>query len=156
MNRAVIAPVAIVSALLTGCSSDRRKPPPAKQYEIQPVPLPDLSNTAASVREQVRDRYAALQPRIDDQRGAAADRGNAFGELGKLFLAAEFREQAEKCFLNAEALAPSDMRWPYYLGQLYKQKGDGARSIAAFERVLKLKPDDVPTLIALGSAYVDE
>jgi tetratricopeptide (TPR) repeat protein len=153
--------VAVVACgLAIGCNSDRREPQrPAQaavQTDIQAVPLPDLSNTAASVRDQVRDRYAMLKPRADDEKAASADRGAAYGELGKLFLAAEFREQAEKCLLNAEALAPADMRWPYYLGHLYKQRGDGTRSIAAFERALKLKADDVPTLVWLGSAYVDQ
>ena len=39
-----------------------------------------------------------------------------------------------------------------YLAHLYKLKGDATRSTASFERALKVKPDDLSTLVWLGSA----
>ncbi|PYR26714.1 MAG: hypothetical protein DMF98_08100, partial [Acidobacteria bacterium] len=52
----------------------------------------------------------------------AADLGAAYGELGKLLMAATYFDAAEVCYLNAQTLAPIDMRWPYYLGHLDKAK----------------------------------
>ena len=71
-------------------------------------------------------------------------------------MAAEYRDAAEPAFLNAEALTPNDRRWPYYLAQLYKLKGDARQATASFERALRAKPDDLPTLVWLGSAYLDQ
>jgi len=37
--------------------------------------------------------------------------GRRYGAMGMLFMAAEYRDEAEACFLNARALAPADRRW---------------------------------------------
>jgi tetratricopeptide (TPR) repeat protein len=71
-------------------------------------------------------------------------------------MAAEYRDAAVPAFLNAQALTPNEIRWPYYLAQLYKLKGDPTHATASFERALQVKPDDLPTLIWLGSAYLDQ
>jgi len=73
-----------------------------------------------------------------------------------LLLAAEYRDQAESAFLNAQTFSPRDPRWPYYLAQLYKLKGAAPQSMAAFTRALELQPDDVPTLVWLGEANLDQ
>ena len=78
----------------------------------------------------------------------------AYGEMGKLLMAAEFGQAAEPCLLNAQMLAPGDMRWPYYLGHLYKDQGATAKSTASFEQALRLRPDDMATLVRLGEAYL--
>src|SRR6185436_6908230 len=54
---------------------------------------------------------------------------------------------------NAETLAPGDRRWPYYLGHVYRVRGDVNASAAAFERALTLAPTDEATLVWLGDAY---
>ena len=43
--------------------------------------------------------------------------------MGKLLMAAEFHDPAELSLLNAEALAPGDMRWPYYSGTCTGRRG---------------------------------
>jgi tetratricopeptide (TPR) repeat protein len=115
---------------------------------LRAIPLPDLSSAEPSARDQINVAYASLTSKKDD--------GNAYGEMGKLLLAAEYLEAAESCFLNAEALAPREPRWPYYLGHLYKARAEAEKSAAAFERARGLQPDDVPTLVWLGRAYLDE
>jgi tetratricopeptide (TPR) repeat protein len=60
-----------------------------------------------------------------------------------------------KPFLQrAQSLAPSDMRWPYYLGHAYRRGQDRARAATAFEQALSLRPDDVPSLVWLGETYL--
>lgn len=124
---------------------------------LRQVSVPDLSKiTSTSVQHQLRDGESALRASMSNPAATDADLGAAYGAMGKLLMAAEYRDAAEPSLLNAEALAPQEMRWPYYLAHLYKLKGDAARSTAAFERALKIKPDDVPTLVWLGNAYLDE
>ena len=51
-----------------------------------------------------------------------------------LLHAAEYHEAAEPAYLNAQDLMPGDVRWPYYLGHLYKTIGQTQKSIDAFTR----------------------
>jgi tetratricopeptide (TPR) repeat protein len=110
----------------------------------------------ASVRQQMQARRSALTAKLEQPAPNAADLAPAYGELGRLLLAATYFDPAEACLLNAQTLAPTDMRWPYYLGQLYKAKGPLAKSIASFERARQLTPNDVATLVWLGTAHLLE
>jgi len=104
---------------------------------LQPVTMPDFSAMEASVREQMRARYSSLAARLEHPGMNSAELGTAYGELGELLMAATYFDPAEACYLNAEALAPADVRWPYYLGHLYKAKGPLAKS-AAPKQILAL------------------
>ncbi|MCY4075447.1 MAG: tetratricopeptide repeat protein, partial [Acidobacteria bacterium] len=123
--------------------------------ELHAVPRPDLSRLPAPLREQVGDRWEALTERI--AAGApAAQLARAYGDAGLLLMAAEFEEAAIACLRNAEALAPDDPRWPYYLGQFHLLRGEQAEAPAFFERAHALRPTDVPTLLQLGEARLDQ
>ena len=122
-------------------SACMRAPLPAQ------VVLPDLSTAEAPVRDQINTAYAALSSKRND--------AGTYGELGKLLLAAEYLEAAEPCFLDAQALAPREARWPYYLGHLYKARSETEKAVKAFERARELQPDDVAVLVWLGNAYLD-
>src|SRR5262249_49594362 len=132
-------------------------PAPADgRVSLRPVSLPDLARAAAPVQAQLRDRYASLTRTVNDPRIAPGDLASAYGEMGRLLLEAEYREQAEACLLDAETLAPDEFKWPYYLAHLYKARGETAASVAAFERALRLRPRDGAALIWLGNAYLDQ
>jgi tetratricopeptide (TPR) repeat protein len=127
---------------------------PPNRAGLRAVSVPDLSAMEPSVATQLGAAYASLARQIDDDGTGAAELGTAYGELGKLLMAASYLDAAEICYLNAQTLAPADNRWPYYLGHLYKQKGPPALSVASFERALQLRPKDVATLVWLGDAYL--
>ena len=121
---------------------------------LNAVELPNLSGVAAPVQAQVRERYASLQQQIATSGTPAAERAAAYGEMGKLFLATEFLEAAERCFSNARTLEPGEMRWVYYLGHLHKN--EPAKAAAFFEQALTLQPDHVPSLVWLGEMRLVE
>jgi len=129
---------------------------PASTYTLRKVTLPDLSHAAPSVQQQLRDVYASLQKKVDGTSTPTDQLALAYGQMGMLFLAAEYREEAEAALLDAQTFNPRDARWPYYLAQLYKTRGEAPKSAAAFARALELQPDDVPTLVWLGDARLDE
>ena len=54
------------------------------------------------------------------------------------------------------ALDPNEPRWPYYLGHLSRMKGDTEGAAAYFERMLALRPDDVPSLVWFGNLVLDQ
>jgi tetratricopeptide (TPR) repeat protein len=126
------------------------------RHRLHEVALPDLSQVEDSVQAQLRDRYASLLARQADRASASGDLAIEYGEMGMLLMAAELRDSAEAALLNARALAPHDMRWPYYLGHLYRADGDIPRAQAAFEAARRLAPDDVPTMTWLAEAALDE
>lgn len=146
----VIGLVLVVSA----CSAPAK--PASARRALQPVLLPDVSRVSESVERQLRDRYASLTMKIQAPGTTPAELAEAYGEMGTLLMAAEYLDGAEPSFLNAQSLAPDDMRWPYYLAHLYRRRNDFAKSAALFERTLQVRPDDVPTLIWLGGVYLDQ
>ena len=69
-------------------------------------------------------------------------------------MAADLDDAAEPCLLNAQTLAPTDIRWPYYLGHLNRDRGELATARTFFERSLELRPDDVASLVWLGDIHL--
>jgi tetratricopeptide (TPR) repeat protein len=122
---------------------------------LAPVTLPDPSAMQAGAKEQLEARAEALRAAIAGH-ATASSLAAAYGDMGKLLMAATFLEAAEPCYLNARTLAPDDRRWPYYLGHLYRVKGPLSKAVEAFERALALKADDVATLVWLGDVHLAE
>ena len=123
---------------------------------LRPCVLPDLSRMSESVQKQMREAHASLALKIEGPGTTPADLGNAYGEMGKLFMAAARLDAAETCFLNAEALAPDEIRWTYYLAHVYRNRGDPVKAAALFERTLQLQPTDLPALVYLGDEYLSQ
>jgi tetratricopeptide (TPR) repeat protein len=148
-----VALLMVALCLVPACKQPSAPPAPSRPA-LKAVALPDLSNAAELVQSQVRTRYAALQAAIaktDTPSDALAD---AYGEMGKLFIATEYYDAAQACLENASVLAPAEMRWPYYLGHVFRLKNDPANAVGAFERAMAIKGDDVPTLVWLAEMHL--
>lgn len=119
-----------------------------------PVPaLPDLAALAPSVQTQLRERHTRLTTLVA-QKASATERSQAFGELGTLLMAAQFPDAPEAFLQTAEVLDGADYRWPYYLAQYHRQRGQPEQALAAFERASQRNPRDVASLIWLGDTYL--
>jgi tetratricopeptide (TPR) repeat protein len=121
---------------------------------ISTIELPDISGAAAPVQAQLREQFAALQQQIGKSDATPAARASAYGAMGRLFMATEFLDPAGRCFGNAGALEPNEMRWTYYLAQIERMKNDPAKAAALFDRALTLQPDHVPSLVWLGEMHL--
>jgi tetratricopeptide (TPR) repeat protein len=130
------------------CSSSARR-------HARPVTLPDLSRVDPGVQAQIKERYDTLMQAMA-RSTTDAELATAYGQYGMVLQASEFFDAAEPCYLNAEALAPEEFRWPYYLANLHKSRGETDKAEASFKRVLVLKPDDLATLIWLGRLHLDQ
>jgi tetratricopeptide (TPR) repeat protein len=146
----LIAVIAAGAALASACSWFDRQP------KLLPVTLPDLARVDPPVRAQARERYETLTGKISDRSSPRPELASAYGQYGMLLQAARYLDAAEPCYLNAHTLAPDEVRWPYYLGHLYKSSGQTDRAEAAFRQVLALRPDDVPALVWLGRLLLDK
>ena len=118
--------------------------------ELRPVTLPDIASASPEVQSRLRERYESLTRTISDVGGSSSALADAYGEMGKLFLAAEYFDAAESSFVNASTLAPSDMRWPYYLGHTYRRGNRNDKAADAFARAITLQPNHVPSLVWLA------
>lgn len=145
--------VALLAVLaLTGCSAPGPPAPPAPPARpaLKTVALPDITTAAEPVQMQIRARYASLTATIEKRDAAPGELAAAYGDMGRLFIATEHLDAAEACFENAEMLVSTDMRWPYYLGHVFRLKNDPGKAASAFERSLAIKGDHVPSLVWLA------
>ena len=143
--------VLMTTVLVAACSGSHS----ASRHEssrpaLTPVALPDLSNAAESVQLQIRAQYGVLTSAIARSDTSSSALGQAYGEMGKLFMAADFLDAAAGCFENARTLVPSEVRWPYYLGHVFRFKSDAPRAAAAFEQALAVRADYVPGFVWLA------
>lgn len=125
---------------------------------LLPIALPDLGGMHESVQVQLREAYRSLAPSAQVETAAGprrAERSDAYGTLGKLLMAAKYPDAAERCFRNAQTLAPDDFRWPYYLGHLFISVGALPKAVAPFEQALSLRPDDFATLVWHGYVHIE-
>jgi len=159
----VLASILLAAGQPLTAARERSQTTPTATSTV-PIVLPDLSRMHEAVQTQLRDAYGMLeraesgaaddgasQDPTDSERG----RVQAYGELGKLFLAGDYLDVAEQCFQNAQRLAPEEFPWPYYLGHLVMRQGDLNRAVAYFEQALRLKPADFATLVWLAHVYVE-
>jgi tetratricopeptide (TPR) repeat protein len=129
---------------------------PAPATAIAPLGLkPDIGRFNEQVKRQLRDRMAwhrrVLEaPDLTDDRRAAAH-----GELANLYHAYQLFDAAEPLYLEAERLAPEELRWPYYLGLLYRSRNQLERSEASLARAVEIDPRFVPALVRLGEVSSD-
>ena len=94
--------------LVIACRAPARPP-------LRATSLPDLSRAAESVQSQLRERHAALTRTTANPKASSGELAAAYGAMGMLLMAAEYREAAEPDLLDAEVLAPDEVKWPYYL-----------------------------------------
>jgi tetratricopeptide (TPR) repeat protein len=159
-RRGVVSGLAVTCAcmaLLSGCTSDRERAPDSRddRPQLRPVSLPDLSSMEKSVQDQLREGHASLAARIGNAGSTQAELGAAFGEMGTLFMAAEYYDAAEPCFVNAHALVPAEVRWSYYLGHVYRSRHEPEKAAAFFEKSVQVRPDNEAIFVWLGSTYLD-
>ena len=110
--------------------------------------LPDLSRLEESLQQRIRAEYTNLA--TDPGLRSNEERAAAHGRLGMLLFAAEYTSAAEPFFTNARMLNPTDMRWPYYLGHVYRALRELEKASTFFEESRRLQANYVPSLVRLG------
>ena len=151
----------VLGLALTGAVGAFAWPGGAEQASPDAPPLascalPDVGRMHAAVRTQLGDAYRELElSRGDAVAGSDRRRGEAYGELGMLLLAADYPDAAGRCLRPAARLAPDEFRWSYYLGQVAIRLGDLTLAVESFERALEIDPGDFAAFVWLAHVYVD-
>ena len=118
------------------------------------IPHPDLSRLEPAAQKRIRDTRAELESMAKAGEASREELSQAYGEMGKLYHVQDFLGAAEACYLNAESLAPADFRWPYYLGHIYRNRGDIETSIASYQRAMEHKPENVPAILGTAEGHL--
>src|SRR4029453_12863589 len=147
--------VLVLAGVLAMAGGSCRQSGSAVRSALLAVPSPDLSGMELHAQQQVRSQYSSLTRAIGNAGRPNDELSTAFGEMGKLFMAAEYNDSAEPCYLNAIALVPGDPRWPYFLAQLYKRTGNLDRSAEYFKRTLDAQPGNLAALWWLGTVEME-
>jgi tetratricopeptide (TPR) repeat protein len=160
----VAVAVVLVAA---GCGSregHKASPPPSPSPSPPPAPIaaPDASlrpivrppgvGLDAGAVQKLRRRELYLEGVIARGSGKQ-DLAAAYGELGKIYHAFGLPESAVPCYENAGRLAPAAFEWPYLLAMARWQAHQGDEAVAAMERALGLRPDDLTALVFLGDVH---
>jgi tetratricopeptide (TPR) repeat protein len=153
-TRAAAAVVTTTLSVACGWLSSGSPPPAEDQAAMRAVPLPSPAGMHESVAEQLHERYAAVERERARRPRDAREFARAYGELGKVLLGARYLDAAEPALMNAAALDATDRRWPYYLAHVYRSRGNVRHAATQFERVLRLAPDDVATIVWLADTYL--
>lgn len=108
---------------------------------LVPVRSPDLKGLEEAVAAQIREIQGIA---------AAQQSADAWGELGRVYLAYSFHDAATDCFRNAAEIDAKDFRWPYLLGATHQAAGRLDEAAAAFSKALELAPEALPGYVHLG------
>jgi tetratricopeptide (TPR) repeat protein len=158
-----LACVGVLLTLAGACRSDSRDSPPPSAVaapenpaSLPRIPLPDLSNVQPQLRQRLEAQQAALDGLLRVGTASKGDLAQAFGDLGRLCLAADFPAAAVAAFQNARQLAPVEFQWVYYLGHASRLANDPASAREAWQAAVQMRPEDVPARIWLGRLLVDD
>jgi len=128
---------------------------PARASELEPLPLPAVDNLEEPIQLQLARERSALDELIQAGDVSTPELAQAYGNLCQYYFVYELFDVAEVCFSNATRLAPDDFRWHYYLGAIYRALGDSDKARASLIEALRLRPENVPTLLRLGRIDLD-
>jgi len=117
------------------------------------VPHPDLGGVSEELRAQVAELVARVE-----SRAAAADaesRGQAWGDLARVYHAYGFGDAAAAAYENARALQPDIALWSYAAGLLERGRGRHPAAAERFRRVLEIDPASAVARLHLGESLLE-
>jgi tetratricopeptide (TPR) repeat protein len=120
---------------------------PVDAQSLSPLPNLSLETLDAPARARIEEARKAV-----DEEPRDAERN---GWLGMLLYANEQYEAAEVSFGRAQALAPTEPRWPYCLGKTQSNLSEHEAAVASLRNAVRLRPDYPPARLLLAKALLD-
>ena len=113
---------------------------------IPELPPLVVDNVAPVVRNQIQEAYAdaSAHPNNDD----------AVGRLGMVLQTYGLLKEAAVCYRRASQLAPSTLRWAYYLGVAEAEEGQCNAATSTLRVALRLDPNYVPAQLRLANCLL--
>ena len=117
--------------------------PGRTQPALETVERPRTDHYEQPVQEQLSAAREVLDRLLEEPDTDRLQLAAAFGHIGQLYLVYDLRPAARTALGNAEALDPTEVRWPYYLAIANTYDGDHESAVATLDRVLELVPNDL-------------
>lgn len=144
-------------ALVTACDGTPKSwvdgPPLAAAMEE--IPMPDEERFGELWRQRVAELRGEIDASLEGARVDPARVGDAFGALGRHFMAHHQTESARVCFENARRADADNPSWPYFLGFLHQIQDQFEQAVAAYRTVLKIDPERQGARIRLAGSLLD-
>ena len=119
--------------------------PAHAQVALEPVEPPRMDHYETAAQTQMAAAQAALDGAMEEATDPAR-LAALFGQLGQLYLLYDFMAPAAASLRNAQALAPDDPRWAYYLAIHHRYEGALEEAVSALDRVAALMPENLAAL----------
>ena len=112
----------------------------------------DLSTKTEEFRQEVERANKEIR-RVLDAGGLGQELGYKIGQLGKLYQANHYWDQAVLCYRLAMELEPENPEWPYFLAFINQERGEGESVLELLERTIELAPDYSPAILKLADIH---
>lgn len=104
--------------------------------QVRAVPRVAMDGMEPAVRQQIAAQRDRLEQLAQANETAGPALGQAYGELGQLYLLYDLTEPAAAALTNATNLDLEQPRWPYLLGSLHELEGRRAPARQSYREAL--------------------
>lgn len=123
--------------------------------DLLAVPLPKLPDLEDSLQARLISSRTEVNKQFQSIQSQPVALANTIGLLGQLYHANHIYAPAEICYRNAEALDPSNFRWPHLLGYLSGQTAQHELAVRAFQRARAHNPEYEASRIRLAQTHIE-
>jgi tetratricopeptide (TPR) repeat protein len=114
--------------------------------------VPPLSRKSTVLREKINAADAETRSRLT-AKDASMEFGRAVGEMGRLYQANQFYDQALSCYRLALQYDDQSAMWFYLSASVHQQRGETASTIGLLEQTLLLASTYSPAVLKLADTY---
>ncbi len=117
------------------------------------IPQPSLDGVEPALAEQITD----AQQLIEESEGQGlSEQSEAWGELGMLYQALEYDDEALQAYRRAQSIQPLDGRWPYLVGIILAARGETEAARLHFTAAMALMPSQTTAAwIRIARVFLD-
>jgi tetratricopeptide (TPR) repeat protein len=101
------------------------------------TPQPNLDGVDPPLAAQITEAQALIE---DSREDGPAEHAAAWGELGMLYQALEYVDEALESYRQAQRIQPFDGRWPYLIGMVLAEQGQTDDALLNFTASIALMP----------------
>jgi tetratricopeptide (TPR) repeat protein len=114
--------------------------------------VPDLTRNTKTLMAKITSADRVVRETIKE-RGPDAQFGQKAGELGRLYQANFFYDQALLCYKLAMEFDSKNPHWPYLLASVLQERGENESARGLLERTIDLAPSYSPAMLKLADSY---
>jgi HemY protein len=114
--------------------------------------VPPLGGRNEVLNDKIGEADSNVRRRLVE-RGVGTDVGQAVGELGRLYQANQFYDDALSCYRLAIEYDGQSALWFYLSASIHQQRGETESMIGFLKRTLSLSNDYSPAVLKLADTY---